>query len=278
MKILVKQLGVVSRMKMQNVDLINLNVNTNNYLVIPVSLCYLVLRKRLSRPFQIYLWLKINTSGKLRVDKVKKESMMIDCKIKSKKTINKDLLILEDQNWIGHNKISGYYFIRGFDTLRYFYKQNSRVAVIFEFNYLTHIKEFLFAVVIGDLLKKQERKRWRTDLKRGRSKQLLHLIPYYHPISLDAISKVLNISKSTAHNYKDQTKRIGFINFNKDYICSGINIEDKTQLYFHLSHLRKYHPKIGNRMTIKENDMVIKMPDLISSNIIFKRRKKLNYI
>ena len=247
------------------------------YLLIPSELCSYVINYRIVNGYKIYLWLQIYYSGKFTINVNMIQRLMKDLEFKSDKTVFKWIRVLKELDWIGYNKRSSIYFVRSFETIRKDLNFRIRSSAILYKSDLPKLKAFLIGVVISNLIRNQEGRKRRADLKWGRSKQLYRYSPLYFPVSLKVISKCLNVSISTAQIYKKLSESEGYIKCKNDYkILAEIPGNFKVQLAT-INNLRKSYPEFAHRMFIKENKILYQLPDLIYSSILFKKRKKLEH-
>ncbi len=170
------------------------------YYLIPVELCQFCLKNKISKPFQLYMYLKVHCSGKMKTTKNDIELIKTALEYKSDRSVANNLKRLLDYNFIGFNAASGYYFIRGFDKIRIMYGFTRRKAVCFHMSDLKHFKGFLAGAVITNLILVQEGREKAAERRKGRSNQTASSPPY--PIANSVLAKVLDISVSTASLYK----------------------------------------------------------------------------
>ena len=91
----------------------------HNKLQVPVEISRYVYHNGLISPFSIYLYLKLFSDGKLHDSSPVFTQMRADLRMKDNRTFKKHMNKLHELGWVGHNKESGYYFIRSFDYLRF---------------------------------------------------------------------------------------------------------------------------------------------------------------
>ena len=95
------------------------NIYGNNVIQsfkIPISLCQLVLQKKLVKPFALYLILKTHGSGKLKINRSVINAIAHQQGV-NQRTIKNNLARLCELNWTGFNPKSSILFVRGFDSL-----------------------------------------------------------------------------------------------------------------------------------------------------------------
>ena len=241
-----------------------------NKMSIPVEMIDFVIKNRIYKSFQLYLYLKIISSGKIKLTK----DIIFDCSKflnVSTKSIKRYLDNLLKLNWVGYNQYSGYYFIRGFDALRNLRGSYARTAAIFDIKDIIKIKEFLIAVKIKGFLKLQQERCKEAAFSRGSdiyANQPQRSFPVYLPISCSVIAKIIKISVSTASKYRNFTAKAGFIKIRKDFKDTGFNSK-YIKLY------KSANPELSNKVRIIDDKILIQKPDLIFCDLKFTKRKKI---
>lgn len=81
---------------------------------IPISVIRFVIQNNLIRAFSIFLYLKNRCDGVMSANELSYSEMGESVGIKDKRTIQKYMNKLLSINWIGYNRKSKNYFIRGF--------------------------------------------------------------------------------------------------------------------------------------------------------------------
>lgn len=180
---------------------VSLQIKHTNMLI-PVEICFYAARNRFIRPFQLFIFLKSICHGKLELNNKEFQMIATALELKSGKTIKYNIEKLKRMNWVGYSPKSGFYFIRGFDKLRVQNNFPSPVAAKFHIDEILNFKAFISGVIIGYLVKYQEKKERKSERKKGRSNRLNRSSFNYYPVSVNALAKILNISKSTASDLK----------------------------------------------------------------------------
>lgn len=242
--------------------------NKISYLIIPVEMCQYAIREKLVRPFQLYVWLNVSCSGKMKIVKRDLKPIAEALGLKSGKSIQNNLKLLLKLNWIGYDPVSQYYFIRGFEKIRAMYGFKSRTGGEFDLREIKHFKGFLAGVVIGYMVNQQKKREWASERKNWRSKHLVHHPASFYPIANRALSKVLNMSVSTAHNLKSLANKAGYILIKQNLINTGF---DSCNLRFYLKALPENQPKVR----CDDRKILLQEADLINPTIRFKSRKKI---
>jgi hypothetical protein len=231
---------------------------------IPVQLCHYALSKNLSNPFRLYCYLKGDCSGVMKIDIVYIDSIAADLKC-NPKSITNNLRKLRELNWIGHNPMSDYYFIRSFHSVMKAHGFTSRTGAEFKKDYLKDFKAFIAGVLVGYVCNSIRRKQ-AAERKRCRSIQAARLSDG-QPVATRLIANRLNVSLGTAHKLKKLAASAGFIKIQKSFINTGVNGFEK-KFY------QKTFPEMAGRIRDKKGALMLVDTDKIVSNIHFKTRKK----
>ena len=240
---------------------------SNDILLVPIDLCFYAVQNRCIRMVQVYVHLKSISSGKVRLDNSELKKIVKELGIRSTKTLKKWLEELITLNWVGHNRKSGVYFIRGFENIRAINEFDRTISAVFN-NPITQFRPFVVGAVIGYLAHYQFRKK-EFVRKRRRTNQNSNDSKRYQPVATIALAKILGVSLRTAHQYKQLAFKAGFIDLKKNFEAAGSFKVNEVDL------LRKYsHSKEANAVRVVGNNLVKFKPDLIASNIRFKQRKK----
>lgn len=239
------------------------------YLLIPVELCFYVVRKKLFSPFRLYMYLKCNSNGTINLDNKRLKMIAYDLNLKSTKTIRNNLKMLIDLNWIGYDKRSKTCYVRGFERLRVKHGFKSRTAAEFNTSDCIKIKGFVIGATIGYLINKQKKARWVNVRKTGRTIQFTCQPSLFFPVANKALSKILNISMSTASLYKRIAVKDKFIVIKRDYKPLGVSMKEK-ELYL------KAFPNMTGKIITRNDKLYVICPDLLATNIRYKKRKKID--
>lgn len=193
-------------------------------MLIPIPILEYCLKERLVCQVRIFLLLKASCSGSLKLDYDKLYKLL---KIKSKISIQKHLLWLNNNGWI--NIYNKFIYLRSWK--RIYHKINetrSRTGV-----YIDNVdpllnnqifKAFAAGAIFSLLLKYQKSKRWKNKYKKNNKKERLNrergkgrselrddLFPSYFGISNSILCNRLNISKTHAIRLKKLSEKHKFI-------------------------------------------------------------------
>lgn len=238
-------------------------------MLIPVEMCFYAISNKFIRPFQLYIYLKSICSGKIIIQQADFKKIAEALNLKSERTIKNNLKILLKNNWIGHNKKSGYYFIRGFEKIRTYFDFKSRTGAEFETKDITKFKAFIAGAVIGYLVSQQKRREWVSERKKWRSNQLTHKPSKLYPIANFALAKILNASYCKAQGLKKLAHKAGYILLKKNFTDTGVDAKFKRRY-------KKVNPENAHRVRLHKNKLVLQDTDTALSDIRFKRRKKID--
>jgi len=236
---------------------------------VPLEVGNYVISNSLEKPFKLYLLLKSMCNGQIKLSEQYFESIAVLLDYKCKKSVKNNLTKLISLNWVGYNKISEYYFIRGFDYIR---KQNDfkrRTAIYIELGQINHLQEILLAGLITKLIKNRIRGIVKdVDCKGIRSNQASKNIPDYFPISASYIAKILNISINKAFRLKRSAAVLKLITIKPNLINTKLVSSSLLYLY-------KLEYRDANKLRERDGFLVIQECDLVKANIPLAVRKKI---
>lgn len=237
-----------------------------NFITLPIEMCYYVARNKLFSPFELYLLLKFHCDGVLKIDR-KQLAKKLN---KTPRTVSNNLHSLIKLNWIGHNKETDNYFIRGLDKVRKEYGFNKRIGVGFRKKYLHRVKGFVIGAIIGNL-NNNARRALRGKDADNKGKAIQSLFPYYPKymaVGNWALAKVLSVSVSTASNYKTLAINDGFVKRKRHSIIIGKNVDAGL--------VKKYYPEYRHLINVNNGTVIINRPDQFRCNLGYSRRKKID--
>ncbi len=238
------------------------------FLYIPLELCEYAIRNNLYRSLQLYIYLKSICCGKLKIRPSDYEQIGTAIGLTSGKAVKNNLKILLELNWIGYDKSTGYYFVRGFERVRAIHGFRSRTAAEFDTSCIADFKAFIAATKIGYLINNQKRKKRAIELDKGSSAPVARHSSDFYPVTNEALAKILDISISTAYNLKQLAVASGFIAISKTFVDTGICADEQSLV-------KKGLPEIAQKMIIKESRILLQGKDMVRHFIRFKRRKKI---
>jgi hypothetical protein len=231
---------------------------------IPIQLCQFALTEKFCNPFRLYCFLKGQCSGKMRITIAHINSFALDLQC-DRKSVKNNLNKLITANWIGYNKSSGYYFIRGFESVMQTQGLTSKTGTEFQKSYLSNFKAFVAGAVIGyqvNTIRKKQAAGWKI----ARPRQAACSSNGY-PLSTRLLATKLNVSVGFASKLKELAASAGFIEVNKSYIKTGCP-----------SGYRKFYmkafPEHNGRIRQAGGQLFLVDSDKIVSNVRFKKRKK----
>jgi hypothetical protein len=197
-------------------------------LQVPVELSRHVYHNNLVSPFSIYLYLKLFSDGKLHENSPVFKQMRKDLRLLDNRTFKKHVARLLELDWMGFNPISGFYFVRSFDYLRFIYTFKKRRASTFSLKDAKQVRKFLVGVILCTNVMGQEFY-WERKYMRGRRtatkktdvashSKVLSEVPDYYGLSVKAIAKELGCSQTRASVLKNAAAKAGYIKVNKKFV------------------------------------------------------------
>ena len=238
---------------------------------IPVELCEYAICDKFIRPFQVYIVLKTFKSSKVKLGEAELKYIADTIGLKSNKAVKNNLKLLIDRNWIGYDKKSKIYFIRGFQKVKSIQGVESRTCAEFDIRHIKQFKAFLAGAVIGYLVKQQKRKEWLDERQNGRSKHSSHDPSKYYPIANLGLAKILNISISTAYMLKSDAAKHLYILVKKNFEKTGLDAWQKKSLMIAF-------PEKAKSIRIIKGKIHFQLTDTVLPCIRFKKGKKSKHI
>jgi hypothetical protein len=234
---------------------------------IPVELCFYVLKKKWLPSFKVYILLKLTCSGKRFLTLYDKKVFSEFCGYASIRAFENHVKNLLELNWIGYNRETKIYHIRGFEFIQNQLGLRSRTGFWFSFHQIRLFDGIVYGAIIGYLCKSQEKKQ-RIDPKKGRSNQVLCKTPGYYPIANRALAKILNISISTASMMKRRAVQAQSIKVMRKRIVAPATHDIYKEF------LENIPTEYLNPIIWKDGFFYQRFPDLIKAELKYGKRKK----
>jgi len=139
------------------------------HLNVPLHLCEFAIQNRFVKELRLYLYLKKECFGQIKLSSLKKEEIAIALSC-GDRTVRNHLNSLMARNWIGYNEKSKYYFIRGFEKVRSIEGLAGRKGCWLEINTKDiwsdqrKFRAFVVATIIGHL---SLFSKWKENSKKG---------------------------------------------------------------------------------------------------------------
>jgi hypothetical protein len=239
---------------------------------IPIEICSDALKKRRVRALQVFIYLKLKCSGKIKIDQQFLKNTANELGLKSIKTIKASITDLLHRHWISISNKSGYYFVKGFDRIRKLHNFQKRNGAEFSIDDIKKFKAFLIAAIISNLINAQKRRLKAIELSKGGSKTTAFKQSFFYPVANGALAKILGISISTAYEWKKLAKKQGYIKIR----ANSRKIDD---LYPEtLNQFKKYGDKSVKGIRTKKGHVFEQLPDNVYSKVSLRRRRKLEVI
>lgn len=245
------------------------------YYLVPVDMCEFVCREKFFRPAQIYLYLKSQCSGKIKLtSKVIEEAA--DAIGVSYRTIKNNIKKLIQRNWIGLDKKSKMCFVRGFDKVCKIESWKSKTGAWWNVTKVKLTKGFFIGACISYLARVQKRNKFlELREKRLSAQQRVSAkhdkrfsLPTHYPMACNALAQIYGISTSTAYLWKQLADKYGFIDLKKK--VKHISSNPKEYPY-----IKKGMSEVAHLLFIGRNGCIyMRLPDEVAPLVTFKRRPK----
>lgn len=244
------------------------------YTTIPVGLCEYALVNRKVNHLKLYLYLKHTSNGYVPHDPslFKYWSVDIGCSIR---WIYEGLQWLIKNEWITVNSKRNSLHIIGYKQLCQKLDIQGNIACLYEHEAFSFFKEFCSAALITYYSK---RKAWMNKKRRPASKMgdattsRNFCSKGYYTLPIRYLSKCINVSDTTANNYKRQAVKTGLIEVRKQIVYLTDN-EGKKLSKDKISIYRQVEAANCGRLRSGTKYLKIVESDLIKSMIVMKRKR-----
>lgn len=247
--------------------------NSKPYLWVPVEMCLFSLQNKFYRPLRLYLYLNLNTSGLSKLDKKFRKNASTFLNITGR-TFYRNLEPLLSRNWIGQNPATGTYFIRGFESIRTIEGLYSRSAAKLHPSFLEEpdrIQGFCLAAIIGYRIYTKKREGRRLNKNSDVHSRTSNL-PLLMACSATYLSKILGLSVASCHRLKQLADHYNYINIKENIDHIEIDPSSLWGINTYLDYDNGAFYKISRNRMVHE----IVKPDLVSSNLVYATRAKIN--
>ena len=205
-----------------------MEINRPIHFSIPKHIVEYVIENNLEKCFSVYLYLKLAFSGIFHESELCFQSLGKFLGIVDKRTIKKYIGQLLDCGFLGYNKYSKNYFVRGFLFIHKMLKGSGKMCFIVPYERIRDMKNYLSSGLIGFKVKGLERAENRiikkkvgssAQYKRGALQRLTKELGFrgYFGLSNTQIATLLNCTKSVANRIKLASKKNGYLLVNKKY-------------------------------------------------------------
>ncbi|HEY9177662.1 MAG TPA: hypothetical protein VIN07_08235, partial [Flavipsychrobacter sp.] len=224
-------------------------------------------RNKKVRNLQILLKVKFLCSGTIEInnDTIKKIADELNV---CSKTVESHLQRLVDDKWIGKRLAT--YYPRSFAYLEDIIKSPINMAVEVGENDLVNFKAFCVGAVIGNLVRSKatgKKKNSEVGLQKRGNTSTASL---YSPVANSVIASVFDCSMYSASKYKNIARKHGYIKIRRNFEKTGLSKE-------HITLFRKYAHD-ASKCKFTKDQIVQRHPDLVKTQMCFKRRKKTIHI
>ncbi|MEP1035510.1 hypothetical protein [Ekhidna sp.] len=241
-------------------------------LYVPICLLEKCFKRRL-RELQVYLAMKFYCNGRLELTSDLKYTLLEDViLVSSWKTINTALKKLVENNWIGFKPPNNYY-PRSFNTVCQLENCNGNQFVECAPDFLYSFRPFSVAAIVSAEIKKHKNQLKNKNLKSrieesangGSCQSILKLRSDW--MSANMLSSKLGISKSRAHELKQEAAKNGYISIkaNRQELSLQTSEVGEFRKLYNGDFWIEPHPKTGK--------VYVRGPDIITSHIRLKYRK-----
>lgn len=248
----------------------NLN-KPGDYFVIPIGMCKYIVQHKLFRTFQVFMFLKLHSSGVISWNENTKMEIANTLKV-SKRSVEIHIKKLEEINCVSRKK--DVFYLRSFACVCNTFKVEDRIGVVFYPENLIRIKPFFIASIIGFVIngiriKMMKDRKGLGSRINGRNDKSTRSSYFHHvPLANCIVASICNCSISTASVYKNMAVKNGYIDVIPDNTILKICPD---QYWAYKKHAPKQHSK---HVFIVNGNVVERGPDLATSFLKYKYRAK----
>lgn len=239
---------------------------------IPVGLCEYALVNRKINQLKLYLFLKLNSSGYVKYDDDIYEHINSWAKRLSisPKTVLSSYKWLIKNKWITINGISKSIHIISYKHLYRKLRITIKTSIIYEPDDFADLKGLCCAAVFIYYRNQLRYFNKQSGAKMTLSNTNCKIPKDFYPVSLSYIASRINVSKSTANNYKSIAKSYGFIESKRNliYLVDSKGAPITIEGYYIL---KKNLGDFGDRLRRGKKYLKVVDADLIKSNIWMKK-------
>ena len=248
--------------------------NRKKHLLIPVSLCERVIRQKLWREFQVWIFILNSCDGSICLSRTKRESIANKLGL-TERTVRNTITSLYARNWIGFNKDNDISYPRSIDVVIMIEKLKGAESYWMRANKIKESRQFLISAFISHLAREKQKQLILKISERGRIngriKRTAFQVCRRVPLSKTALAAILNIPITTAHRFKrlaKESKLIQVTSNSKPLLINGKSIPNNQ--------IKTFRKELGYKYYSCKKDGIIKerLPDLIRSRMSRKKRRK----
>ncbi len=230
-----------------------------SFLVVPVEVIQYSIVNRKIYQLQLFLYMKIYSSGHFYDFKKRRSAIARDLGI-CLKTLKSRLQWLEQMQWVLMDKKSDTLIVRGFPRIQKITGNKSKVRSVIYPEWFNCFRAWAVGSVICTMIRWQKRsRRLQGPIRRG-SKPRNSSTPYFG-LANSVIAETLNLSIKQASVYKHLAAKHGFVSIIKRFDCISENYKDKHAYITGV-------PEESHRVRIIRGKLMLQLYDEIKPGIV----------
>lgn len=245
------------------------------YTTIPIHLCLYALKNRKCNHLMLYVYLKCNSSGHIKYSNEEFCYWAADLG-KSERWVRNTIKWMIKNKWISVNTKRKSYRIVSYEQL----KRNlnlglSKLSAKFEPIDFSEMKGFCCSVAIKYALSKKryfDKKRRSGFSMDNSSMNRNSKSKFFHSLPVAYLAKIINVSSTTAFNYKIIAEKSGGITVKKQ-LELFIKSESVNSAKMYLKYLKSTSDENNGCFRQKGKCLYLVCPDLIKTEIVFKLKR-----
>jgi hypothetical protein len=256
----------------------------SDFLNVPIEFCNYCIKKKIFNQARVFLYLKFNSSGKVKYSRELINEISKDLNI-NLRTAKNHLRWLQEKKWIGVNSELNILTIKSFKYFAYKYKYISALGALSYQDDINAFRAFAVSASMTQTAEYIKRNRKRREMNEGpgltngesyarssTSRELSVPIKYY--------AKILNLPRTTVRNYKHIGSKKKYLKFKKRFGKTKIRSNQIASVkkygfchYDEKVEFNVYKLRYKGKAYLREQ-----LPDAMKSNIILRRKRNLKEI
>jgi hypothetical protein len=238
-----------------------------DYFNVPVALLIYALKFKKTNQVKLFLYLKSISSGYVQIQK--SEFLLIAEHLDiCSKTLNSYLQWLIQEEWLIVDPVAHNFRLIGFRRLSEKLGFTISTGALLYKNDIPKFKSFAVAAVITYLIERIRVRKWQTEAGLIKGNPNLSGLPSYPFLPHSYLAKTLELSKTTAYDFRKLTVENEFLKCRKSY-------EDQNFTSENLKMLKKYYPENPDTLRKKGKQIYRQLPDMIESSVYLRTKSNI---
>jgi len=235
---------------------------------IPISLIIYALKKKKVNQLKLYLYLKANSSGHLKLDEVLRAKACADMGWKDKRTYTSKIEWLLKHHWVTLNNNTHSLRLVSLEQVHRQINGCVYTGTRMDSTDLTQFRPFIYASVITWATSAKRKSLYMSERKKGHSRKSIKYL-LHSDLPNRYLSKILELDQSCITRYKHEAEAAGYIRIKH-------RIQELDLDISHLPTIQKYaDTDIVNSIFMMNDKLYTRKSDIISPRIKLCYLKRL---